>query len=82
MFSVEQVYGKWYFYIVNKMELIKKWSREDNKRSLREGWGIFAVDDGVVKILKYDESNRFSSDDEAQEHVNRNAKRGGYRCAS
>jgi len=51
-----------------------KWTKKDDKNSLKEGWGIFEQDDGVISILKYDEANIFNSDCQARAYVNKMAK--------
>ncbi len=59
-----------------------KWTTEDDKQSLAQGWGLFTVygsmyiDDGTVQIQKYDEVETFSCDQDAVAFVQSQAEKG------
>jgi hypothetical protein len=45
------------------------WSDEDQQNALREGWGLFHVDDVYPEIQKFDEACVFESDASAVAHI-------------
>lgn len=56
---------------------IKRWIGEyDDEVAKAAGWALFQCDDGILRIQKLDESNRFESDQEAIEYVRAGAALG------
>ncbi|HRJ52215.1 MAG TPA: hypothetical protein PLE99_05585 [Candidatus Thiothrix moscowensis] len=46
-----------------------KWTSADQTEALRQGWGIFATDDGMEEIQRHDEAEVFDCDNAARHHV-------------